>query len=204
MVRYTRILLQPLQSCHVDGSNLTFLITVRIRSCGKVMFSQACVKNSVHKGGGVQAGGCCPGPGLGRGVQAQAQAQGGCTPACTEADTPPADGYCCGRYASYWNAFLLEFFTQSMKVRSHWWQLRKRSRKLNRFVISQLFSGDEAQKDPTRTRMYSSRMRTVRCSGRRGKGVSAPLHVGIHDGEGCLPQRMLGYTPENRMTDRQV
>ena len=22
------------------------------------------------------------------------------------ADTPPADGYCCGRYASYWNAFL--------------------------------------------------------------------------------------------------
>ena len=30
-------------------------------------------------------------------------------PACTEADTPPADGYCCGRYASYWNAFLLQF-----------------------------------------------------------------------------------------------
>ena len=26
-------------------------------------------------------------------------------PACTEADTPPpADSYCCGRYASYWNA----------------------------------------------------------------------------------------------------
>ena len=23
---------------------------------------------------------------------------------------PPADGYCCGRYASYWNAFLLESF----------------------------------------------------------------------------------------------
>ena len=22
---------------------------------------------------------------------------------------PPADGYCCGRYASYWNAFLLSF-----------------------------------------------------------------------------------------------
>ena len=28
-------------------------------------------------------------------------------PACIEADTPPpADGHCCGRYASYWNAFL--------------------------------------------------------------------------------------------------
>ena len=23
---------------------------------------------------------------------------------------PPADGYCCGRYASYWNAFLFWFF----------------------------------------------------------------------------------------------
>ena len=30
---------------------------------------------------------------------------GGC-PACTEADTLPADSYCCGWYASYWNAFL--------------------------------------------------------------------------------------------------
>ena len=36
----------------------------------------------------------CPGPGP----------EGGCIPACTEA----ADGYCCGRYASYWNVFLLE------------------------------------------------------------------------------------------------
>ena len=40
--------------------------------------------------------GGAPGPGLG----------GVCIPACTEADIPPADGYCCGRYASYWNAFL--------------------------------------------------------------------------------------------------
>ena len=30
---------------------------------------------------------------------------GGGIPACTEADPP--DGYCSGRYASYWNAFLL-------------------------------------------------------------------------------------------------
>ena len=34
---------------------------------------------------------------------------GGCIPACTETD-PPADGYCCGRYASYWNALLLFCF----------------------------------------------------------------------------------------------
>ena len=32
----------------------------------------------------------------------------GIIPACTEAKSPPsADGYCCGQYASYWNAFLL-------------------------------------------------------------------------------------------------
>ena len=39
----------------------------------------------------------------------QTQAHGGCIPACTEADTPPTPAYgcCCGRYASYWNAFLL-------------------------------------------------------------------------------------------------
>ena len=31
-------------------------------------------------------------------------------PACTEADPlpPGRDGYCCGRYASHWNAFLFE------------------------------------------------------------------------------------------------
>ena len=29
-------------------------------------------------------------------------------PACTEANPPRRDGYCCGRYASYWNAFLLD------------------------------------------------------------------------------------------------
>ena len=33
----------------------------------------------------------------------------GCIPACTEAD-PPTNSYCCGRYASYWNAFLSSFF----------------------------------------------------------------------------------------------
>ena len=33
---------------------------------------------------------------------------GGCIPACTEAD--PSDGYCCGWYASYWNAFLFTLF----------------------------------------------------------------------------------------------
>ena len=33
--------------------------------------------------------------------------EGLCIIACTEADPPPVDSYCRGRYASYWNAFLL-------------------------------------------------------------------------------------------------
>ena len=42
---------------------------------------------------------------------------------------------------------------------------------------------------PSTTRMHSSRMRTIRCSGRRGRGqcmlgyvcwISAPVHAGIH------------------------
>ena len=41
---------------------------------------------------------------------------GGCIPACTEADPR---GYCCGWYASYWNAFLFgKMFTKNcMKIK---------------------------------------------------------------------------------------
>ena len=83
--------------------------------------------------GSEEKSGVCPG-----GVQAQAH--GGvsrprprgrgcsgqgcvCIPACTEADTPfppPADSYCCGWYASYWNAFLfLIIFVFAPKAHSH-------------------------------------------------------------------------------------
>ena len=123
----------------------------------KVIFSEACVKNSVHWGGGVtrprprgEVGGLagrCLGPdlggvgGLARGVSrptpkgSRPTCRGcpgiglvgpgphpgvgvGCIPACTEADTPPADGYCCGRYASYWNAFLLKCARMASSCRS--------------------------------------------------------------------------------------
>ena len=57
---------------------------------GKVIFSEACVKNSVHRGGGAWSQGVC--------------SQGG---TCWR---PPRDGHCCSRYASYWNAFL--FYTK--------------------------------------------------------------------------------------------
>ena len=72
--------------------------------------------------GGLPRGGC-PDPGgrprpgggpgsEGRGVQAQAQ--GGVHPSITEADTPPVDSYCCGLYASYWNAFLFIYVFNSL------------------------------------------------------------------------------------------
>ena len=35
------------------------IFTVRKRSCGKVMFSEACVKNSAHGGGGMHGRGAC-------------------------------------------------------------------------------------------------------------------------------------------------
>ena len=40
-------------------------------------------------------------------VPGGARSWGDGIPACAEADPPGRDGYCCGRYASYWNAFLL-------------------------------------------------------------------------------------------------
>ena len=44
--------------------------------------------------------------------------QGVSIPACTEADPP--DGYCCGRYASYWIAFLF-YFTFIINVSTSTW-----------------------------------------------------------------------------------
>ena len=73
--------------------NSLFVFTVRNSSGGRVMFSQACVKNSVHRGK------------AGRHPPKQ-------TP---RADTL-TDGHCSGRYASYWNAFL--FFNLSSALGS--------------------------------------------------------------------------------------
>ena len=49
---FSPVALGPIYKClHFDFMP-KHLITVRKWSCGKVMFSQACVKNSVHRGGG--------------------------------------------------------------------------------------------------------------------------------------------------------
>ena len=79
------------------------------RSWGKVIFSEACVKNSVGGGGGVWQGGmhdggtCVAGGMHGRGV------------VCVWWGACMAGGVhgiqsMNGRYASYWNAFLLKHF----------------------------------------------------------------------------------------------
>ena len=68
------------------------------------MFSQACVKNSVHKGVYPSmhwAGMCVSQHGLGGGVADTPSAD---TPGQT---SPFPDSHCSGRYASYWNALLL-------------------------------------------------------------------------------------------------
>ena len=90
------------KNCDVDGTCKPALITVRKRSFGKVMFSQACVKNSVHRG----VRGRCTYP-----LPPARQMPPGQTPPLGRhpppwADTPRSDGHCSGRYASYWNAFL--------------------------------------------------------------------------------------------------
>ena len=61
------------------------------RRCGKVMFSQACVKNFL--------GGRCTPPGQTSSLGRHALPRG---------DTPLRGSHCNGRYASYWNAFFLK------------------------------------------------------------------------------------------------
>ena len=95
----------------------TWKIFTANSSCGKVMFSQTCVKNSVHGWGGV-----CPKdagihtPTQGRHPLDRHPPPGGHPRwADPHADTPPRTMGCrmrstSDRYASYWNAFLFYIF----------------------------------------------------------------------------------------------
>ena len=77
------------------------LITARKRSLGQGnIFTPVC--HSVQSGGVLQ-GGVLPGGAWSRGVPGPG---GGCLLPGVPGGDPP--GYCCGRYASYWNAFLLK------------------------------------------------------------------------------------------------
>ena len=76
----------------------------------KVMFSQACVcpQGGAWYGGVPGPGGVCLGGAWSQGVSGPRGVPGprGCL-----VETPNRrNGYCCGRYASYWNAFLFKIF----------------------------------------------------------------------------------------------
>ena len=85
---------------------------------GKVIFSEACVKNSVRGGFPAylaghmtnQQGGLLLGvPALGGSAPRGCLLRGGaCSGGAWWSPPSPRNGYCCGRYASYWNAFLFE------------------------------------------------------------------------------------------------
>ena len=100
------------------GSGLSrfTIITACNSSCGKVMFSQVCVKNSVHRWGRMYLpSGCLPDGRMsawGRGCLPRVFCLGG-------GQTRPK--YCgirstIGRYASYWNAFLFKIMSQKCSL----------------------------------------------------------------------------------------
>ena len=116
----------------VDGQNLFYFLLWIIyiyrpqTKFAKVMFLHLSVSHSVHRGGLLPGGpwsqgGCLvqggPGPGgvpgpkggylVPVGVWSRGSAPGGCLVRGVCLVETPQDGYCCGRYASYWNAFLL-------------------------------------------------------------------------------------------------
>ena len=111
--------IMPITKTNIENrSGSILVVTVRKRSCGKIMLSQVCVKNSVHRGG------CTPSrqtplP-LGRHpppTDTPGQTPLGRHPPPPWADThlplgrPPsrANSCCSGRYATYWNSFLFAF-----------------------------------------------------------------------------------------------
>ena len=84
----------------------SFLITARKRSLGQGnIFTRVC-QEFCSQGGLVPGGGWSWGAWLG-GVGVPGPG-GVCSRGVPGEEPPlPRDGYCCGRYASYWNAFLL-------------------------------------------------------------------------------------------------
>ena len=90
------------------------------RSCGKVIFSQASVSHSVHSGGCLADTPPWADTPLADHRLGQTHSPPGRHPRADSplgrhppdrhppGQTPLADGYCSGRYASYWNAFLLK------------------------------------------------------------------------------------------------
>ena len=92
-----------LKQMALPNTGFTCVITVR-KEVAKVMFLHLSVSHSVHRGGLPQ---CMLGyhpPGPGNPLEQTPRDQ-----APPRSRHPPADSYCCGRYASYWNALLFKF-----------------------------------------------------------------------------------------------
>ena len=100
---------------------MVILVTVRKRSCGKVMFLHLSVSHSLHGGRGVSplvhAGQTLPSR------HPRADTPYGQIPLGRH---PPADGYYCGRCTSYWNAFLLIYIINLIGRKSHFEKARLR------------------------------------------------------------------------------
>ena len=94
------------------------IFTARKRSLRKLCFYTClsfCPLGDAWSRGGLLPGGSAPGEG---GVYSQGDLlpRGGCLLlGGWLVETPlPRDGHCCGRYASYWNAFLLSYVIPSL------------------------------------------------------------------------------------------
>ena len=119
------------------------VVSTRNSSCGKVMFSQSCVKNSIHGSGEVYTPLETP------------QADTPWTHTHSHLDTPPPrthtyplgkppDGHCRGRYASYWNAFLFQQINHIWEPFERWfclpvciWRGRRK-----RWILTELAEGN--------------------------------------------------------------
>ena len=104
---------------------------------GKIIISQARVQNSVHGEGGACPRCGVPAPG-GGGCLVPGVGGGGCLVPVLGGrggghQAPSSDGYCCRRYASYWNAF---FFT--VKVPSWYFTVKVPSIRTQPAVVADL------------------------------------------------------------------
>ena len=97
------------------------VITVRNSSCGKAMFSQAYVKNSV-RGGGVHPSRQTPLPA----ADTEQTPPPGRHPSGQTTPPPHQDGNCSRWYASYWNAFLLRRYIWSVIWFTELWLHREK------------------------------------------------------------------------------
>ena len=95
------------------------VFTVRKRSLWRLCF-YTCLSAILFTGGyasvhaWIPPGTRQPPPPRADTLQDQARPPGSRPP---RADTPLGDGYCCGRYASYWNAFLLTHLVSQPEIK---------------------------------------------------------------------------------------